>query len=271
MISGAIAAFVIVTGVFALPSAWFAGLMAIVLIVPAWEWAGLAGVASTRSKTSYVLAVLVAAAVCWWFDLLYPRVAEAVVFIGFLFWLYAFGRILRYSQRPFPASAAHAVLSLGLLVLVPCWAAVATLHGIPDLGPSLVMVLLCLVWATDIGAFFAGRRWGRRKLAPRVSPGKTVAGLWGGVGAGLLVAVVAAAVLGLGSASWVLFVVLCLLTVAFAVAGDLYESMLKRQGNVKDSGTVLPGHGGALDRIDSLTAAAPIFALGMTWLLSKPQ
>jgi phosphatidate cytidylyltransferase len=131
------------------------------------------------------------------------------------------------------------------------------------------MVLLCLVWATDTGAYFVGRRWGGRKLAPKVSPGKTFAGLWGGLGFGLLTA--AAAALGLGVGQWPLFVAACLVTVGFAVAGDLYESMVKRQVDVKDSGNLLPGHGGALDRLDSLTAAAPAFALGMTWLFGNPH
>ncbi|HEX9140139.1 MAG TPA: phosphatidate cytidylyltransferase, partial [Steroidobacteraceae bacterium] len=118
-------------------------------------------------------------------------------------------------------------------------------------------------FGTDIGAFFAGRAYGRIKLAPRVSPAKT----WEGVIGGLLLATA----LGVGGAYWFgepvsLFVPLCLATAAFSVVGDLTESMLKRSVGMKDSGRLLPGHGGILDRIDSVTAAAPVFSLGLLWL-----
>jgi phosphatidate cytidylyltransferase len=126
-----------------------------------------------------------------------------------------------------------------------------------------VLFCLLLVWMADIGAYFAGRRFGRRRLAPEVSPGKTWEGVLGGVAACIPVAV--------GGSFWVSvplggFLVLCLATVACSIVGDLTESLLKRFAGVKDSGTLFPGHGGVMDRIDSLTAAAPVLLLGLTVL-----
>jgi len=127
-------------------------------------------------------------------------------------------------------------------------------------GPELVLALLAIIWAADAGAYFAGRQWGRRKLAPRISPGKS----WEGLTGGLLGGVVAALIASLWcQTSVTVLVPLAVVTVVFSVLGDLLESRLKRAAGAKDSGRIIPGHGGLLDRIDSLCAAAPIFALGV--------
>jgi phosphatidate cytidylyltransferase len=126
-----------------------------------------------------------------------------------------------------------------------------------------VLFLLVLIWIADSGAYFAGRRWGRRKLAPLVSPGKTREGAYGALAGGLLWGGVLAALYGVSVPQQGGLVLLCLLTVVASIVGDLYESLSKRERGVKDSGSLLPGHGGILDRIDSLTAAAPVFALGL--------
>ena len=145
----------------------------------------------------------------------------------------------------------------GWLVLVPAGAALAALHARPG-GPALVMTLLAVVWAADSGAWLAGRRFGRTRLAPRVSPGKT----WEGVAGGLLAgaAAGAAAAWWFPLTSWVLLLA-AVLAAGASVVGDLYESLCKRRAGVKDSGRLLPGHGGLLDRIDGLTAAAPVYAV----------
>ena len=126
-----------------------------------------------------------------------------------------------------------------------------------------VLYLLLLVWAADIGAYFAGKRFGRLKLAPRVSPNKTWEGLLGGVGGALVVAAAGAFVFRLPP---VPFIALGLALVMASIVGDLTESLFKRQAGLKDSGTLLPGHGGVLDRIDSLTSSVPFFVLGLGWL-----
>lgn len=126
------------------------------------------------------------------------------------------------------------------------------------------MYLFLLVWGADSGAYFVGRKFGRKKLAPSVSPNKSVEGLYGGVSvAAIIIVVVAWIYLDLTLIQYLLFIILSVVTVLGSVLGDLFESMIKRRAGIKDSGRVLPGHGGVLDRIDSLLAAAPIFAAGM--------
>lgn len=155
----------------------------------------------------------------------------------------------------------------GLLVIPGTIAAVGVLHSAPD-GALRLLFAFFLVWAADVGAYFAGRAFGRRKLAPRVSPGKSWEGVYGGVALALVVAGLAGAFLFRlqGAADWLLFLLLCVTVVLFSVVGDLGESLLKRQVGAKDSGTLLPGHGGMLDRIDSLLAALPALAVGLAWL-----
>ncbi len=153
-------------------------------------------------------------------------------------------------------------LVLGGLLLAGAWVAVVGLHRASE-GPALVLFLFVLIWLADSGAYFAGRAFGRHKLSPAVSPGKT----WEGAAGGLAGALLAALVLVLGGFAGALplaaFVALSLLVALVSIGGDLWESRLKREAGVKDSGSLLPGHGGMLDRIDSLIAAAPVYALGV--------
>ena len=154
-------------------------------------------------------------------------------------------------------------------MLIPAWASVVALHGVDPGGPQLVISLLILVSVADSGAYFAGRHWGRVKLAPAISPGKTREGVYGALAGSVIFALLLA---------WfrpetghpALLVLLCLAVTLISVAGDLFESLLKRQAGVKDSGKLLPGHGGVLDRIDSLTAAAPLYLLGLLHLGLQP-
>jgi phosphatidate cytidylyltransferase len=155
---------------------------------------------------------------------------------------------------------------VGIVVLVPTWWALVALHELSPSGRYYLLFLLALVWAADSAAYFAGRLWGTNKLAPSISPGKTWEGVWGALIAGLLLGILGVIVFGVQGSRWVAFVVLCTATVAFSILGDLAESAFKRQSGLKDSGYLLPGHGGILDRVDSLTAAAPVFMLGL-WSL----
>ena len=175
-------------------------------------------------------------------------------------WLVIANRADERVNRAYPS---WLLALIGLFALVPAWLALSILHGMVDSGPWQVMFLLVLVWSADSGAYVAGRKFGAHKLALRISPGKT----WEGVLGGMLFAVVPAVLAGLywyeGTGPLAVFLVVCLFTVAFSIVGDLLESLLKRQAHVKDSGRLLPGHGGILDRIDSLTAAAPVYVAGM--------
>ncbi|BAN68669.1 phosphatidate cytidylyltransferase [endosymbiont of unidentified scaly snail isolate Monju] len=182
------------------------------------------------------------------------------------FWLPA-SLVLFAWRRPLEAVAGvrPLILVLGAAQLVVAWLAVMALHGWGGQGPALLLFLLVLIWVADSGAYFAGRAFGRHKLSPQVSPGKTWEGAAGGL-AGAVLCGLAFDRLGLAPVPLLSLLGLCLLTTLVSIGGDLWESLLKRQVGLKDSGTLLPGHGGVLDRIDSLIAAAPLFALGLQWL-----
>ena len=167
--------------------------------------------------------------------------------------------------RSYPASAvlwrpAWARLLMGLLVLVPTWFALMALR-LHSNGVGLIFVLIALVTAADIGAYFTGKAWGKAKLAPNVSPGKSWAGFWGGLVTSALLALSLWWLLDGGQHSGLAVMAIAVATSLASVLGDLLESMVKREQGVKDSGRILPGHGGMLDRLDSMTAAAPVFAL----------
>lgn len=257
----------LVAAILGLATPAFALLMALLLALGGWEWAGLGGLCEPSSRALYAAASLVAMGLLW---ALPDREAALTLLttIGCVFWLYALWRVFRFAQAPLEHDRSSTLLVYGLMVLVPCWAGLVQLHGRGPSGPVAVLLLLVLVWAADTGAYFAGRRLGRHKLAPKVSPGKTLEGVWGGLLAATIGALLGSVQLGISVAGLIPFLMLCLATVGVSVLGDLFESMVKRQRGVKDSGSLLPGHGGILDRIDSLTAAAPLFALGMAWFLT---
>ena len=252
-----------------LPASVFLAFAALVLLVAAWEWTGLGCAHGLPARIAYLLVVLAAMA------MLYGQGAaqrEMVLVAGCLWWAYSFYLIRRY-----PALGAHwrhpLLLALaGLLVLLPAWTALLHLSESPARA-ALILLLLGLVAAADIGAYFTGRRFGRTKLAVRVSPNKTWEGFAGGM---LLCCVLALGVFlywrggDYDSPLQLLRVVAAALSIAiFSVVGDLFESMIKRQAGKKDSGSLLPGHGGVLDRIDSITAALPLYALTLQ-LVSLP-
>jgi phosphatidate cytidylyltransferase len=226
-------------------------------LVGAWEWSGFLLLANPVARLAYVL---VTAGLLWatWRFAATPARGELVLAGAVLWWLVALAWIVIAPRRVASWSAAVA----GFLAIVPAWLALVRLRLAPH-GAQWVVFVIVLVSLGDVGAFFSGRRFGRVRLAPEVSPGKTWEGVLGGIAVSAVVAVVGG---WWFEAPLVTFVPLCILVVALSVVGDLTESLLKRHAGLKDSGTILPGHGGVMDRIDSLTSASPALVLGLTLL-----
>ena len=227
--------------------------IAVVVLAGAWEWSGFLNASGSMSRIAYVVAV---AAVIVATYMLLPVVLVPMLQIAFLWWFGAFIWTMFFPTK-IPLSVRVIV---GVLVLVPMFLALIVLYRI---GPTVLLLALLIVWAADAGAYFAGKQFGRVKLAPSISPGKTWEGVFGGLFA---VALLAVAVAQWSDASLAVLLPFCLAVAALSIVGDLTVSMFKRTAGVKDSGTLFPGHGGVLDRVDSVAAAAPLFALGLGWL-----
>jgi phosphatidate cytidylyltransferase len=223
----------------------------------AWEWSAFLGPSSRAVRLGFVLAVALLATMArvWLAD---RAEFAALMQLSAACWALAFFWLLLAPHRVSRWSAALT----GLVALVPTWVALTRMVELWPRGAQWALFVLVLAFAADTGAFFAGRAFGRVKLAPRVSPGKTWEGVIGGMA---LAAAVGAAGAGWFALPGPIFLPLCLLGAAFSIVGDLTESMLKRAAGLKDSGHLIPGHGGVLDRIDSVLAATPIMCLGLLW------
>jgi phosphatidate cytidylyltransferase len=224
----------------------------------AWEWSAFLLLVAPGPRLAYVLLVGMLLWLVWRFSIT-PERRDLVLVVAVLWWLAALAWIVFAPRRVSRWAAAAA----GVLALVPSWLALVSLRLTLPHGAQWVLFALVLVWVADIGAFFCGRMFGRVRLAPEVSPGKTWEGLLGGITVSALVAIAGSQWFHVALAA---FVPLCLAAVGFSVIGDLTESLLKRFAGMKDSGSIFPGHGGVMDRIDSLTGAAPVLLLGLSLL-----
>ena len=260
IITALILAPLLLGAIFLLPNHWFALFLALPVMLGASEWANIMGYEKESDRLPFVLAVGVLISLCYWLGL------KLIVLLALVWWVLAFFLVKAYPENVDKWSGKGTQFAIGLVILVPAWMALIMLQGQPN-GPYWVMYVMFLVWGADTGAYFVGRQFGKAKLAPAVSPGKSIAGLWGGVGTTFLIALGVA--LWTGAADQVgllLFLAVSMLAVFASVLGDLAESMFKRHRGIKDSSQLLPGHGGILDRIDSVTAAAPVF-VGCMYLL----
>ncbi len=254
-----------VGGMFFLPAGWWAALLLPLLLAGAWEWAALAGFGRS-GQWGFCLAILVTGVpvLLGAHYFAFTATEQAAYWVSVLFWLLCAPLWLRFGWR-----VRHPLL-LGLtgwLLIVPTWLALVRLQALP----WVLLAVLGVMWIADTAAYFAGRVWGHHKLAPSISPGKT----WEGVaGAAVAVAVYHALVwyfafrgVTVETGIFAAWLVACLLPLS--VLGDLFESWIKRQAGVKDSGKLLPGHGGVLDRIDALTSTLPLAALAVPWLIER--
>lgn len=240
-------------------------LFAVCILLAAWEWAGLSRLSNKTGRTIYaVVNTMVFLILCQ-----VTRHSDLMVYLtGVGWWGIATIMIIAFqSGKNILPGRMEIRLFVGLLVLLPAAISLTGLYEKTD-GISLFVIFFILIWLVDSAAFFAGSKLGKHKLACNVSPGKS----WEGFIAGLVMAAILVPLLVLthviADRHLYYLSVLFVLTAAFSVVGDLFESMLKRDVNIKDSSNLLPGHGGILDRIDSITSAAPIYMLGL-WLLEN--
>lgn len=251
-------------GIFFLPIFEFGLFIGFIATVAAWEWANMAGFTKQPSRVFYALAM--AAAVYISMQLFNDGQFQYYSLLaGASWWILALVLVLTYPKTSDAWSNLPTRAILGFLVLIPMWVGFMYLKAQPH-SNWLIVYLMLVIWGADTGAYFSGKRWGKAKLAPKVSPGKSWAGFWGGLATAMLVASVFAYVWhehiqSLNSTAVLKLLVIAAVTMLASVLGDLSESMFKRQCGIKDSSNLLPGHGGVLDRIDSMAAAVPVFAL----------
>lgn len=256
----------ILLAIFQLPSFGFLLLITLAALMAAWEWFAIIKIRSLwlRGIALFFTLLMIVAAL--------PLLTESFVLIsGLLFWLGLTVLVVMFAHRPLPQVIANLLqqrvlgwLFASVTIVLFVYSALF-IHGISVVGPQWAFFFLVTVWLTDTGGYFAGKRWGKKPLATHISPNKTIEGLMGGVALAVIWGLIAYAI-GLNQQiSFFYWILLTVLTSLVSVVGDLFESLFKRAHHVKDSGQVLPGHGGMLDRIDSVLAGAPIFAAGL-WL-----
>ena len=250
--------------ILAFPTGSVALALAVVVIGASLEWTRIA---APHRVTGYGFVLVVAGSILllWLAGSHWPGWLRILCAASLVWWCVALVWVIRFEQGQDTTALDGAITRgiVGWLVIVPAWAALVYLHASGENGPWYVLFVLFIVWAADIGAYFSGRRFGTHRLAAVISPRKSVEGVVGGMAAVGVLTVSTGLWLGLSARLVVMSTVLCVAVGALSVLGDLMESLVKRRHGVKDSGSVLPGHGGILDRIDSLTPAAPAFAIGV--------
>lgn len=258
---------VAIGAVLLLPTPLLAALIAGLMMLGLWEWTLLSATPAPTARAAYLAAnVSMMTALAWAAGSGMP-VLQMAAYVGVAWWLLVLVWLSRFEFASVDSFGSRVLkLVAGSLSVIPAWAALCWLHMTTPNGHVWALYALLIVWLADTGAYFVGVRFGKHKLAPRISPGKSWEGFAGGLAATLLLAIAGLPVLGL---EWDVLPTLLLLTAVtalFSVAGDLFESLLKRHAGAKDSSHLIPGHGGVLDRLDSLLAALPIFAVGKHWL-----
>lgn len=267
VITAVILTIIFLAALFGLPAGYFSFFIGAVVLIGAWEWANLSGFGALWQRLSFsalILALLLAVA----FHLGFKGEASPhfnldvirnLLIAGCLWWAFALLLVQGYPSSAILWGHQWSRLLMGICVLIPTWVALVYIRQ-QENGAWLVLLLILVVALADIGGYFTGRRFGKHKLALAVSPGKTWEGFMGGLVANLVLAAVLASLVGV---SLPLMMAVIIPTSLVSVLGDLLESMVKRHAGVKDSGTILPGHGGVLDRVDGITAGAPVFALAL--------
>jgi phosphatidate cytidylyltransferase len=248
--------------VFYVPYPLFFGFTGLVILIAAWEWSALMGLSSYMARAGYVLALMLSL----WVATRAP--IYLIVWISFGWWILALLWVIAYARGRLDIKNRFIQGVVGIVLLVPAWISFNTVR-VAQNDVGTIFFILCIICGTDIGAYFVGRCFGKHPFAPKISPHKTWEGFWGGLLTAFCIAWIGCFTLSIDPPRWWRVILLSLLTAVFSVVGDLFESMVKRQAGVRDSGRLLPGHGGVLDRLDSIVAGFPIFLWGcFVWGLS---
>ena len=243
-----------------LPTRWFSLVLLVIVLLALDEWNRL----TAKSSRCFVIAVVVIIGVCWGLSS-YPRFLPAICTAAAVTWIYQ-GYCL---TRQLPDQGGDNIISflLGVFLLLGAWSGLVYLHQQGENGPLVMISMMAMVWAADSFAYFTGKTVGRHKLAPNLSPNKTVEGMAGGMlGAAIVAFALGSMLLDLQAVQLAVWMLAAVVAAAVSVVGDLYQSGLKRTAGVKDSGSILPGHGGVLDRIDGVISAAPVFVSIWVWV-----
>lgn len=238
----------------------------VVIIIGAWEWSRLSGFTSMISRLAYIaLTIFIMLQSYNWIE--QPKLLSYMLYAVFVWWLFAFLWLTITSPDKLLANVLNVYIRglIGLILLVPAWLSLLALHTQGNNGPYLLLAFFILIWVADSGAYYSGKIFGCRKLAPVISPGKTIEGVYGALCAAFLASIIIALFLDYNFLQIIIFSSITLFCIIFSIIGDLFESVAKRNAGIKDSGTFFPGHGGVMDRIDSLTSAAPLFLLSLGW------
>lgn len=255
---------IVIGAILYLPFSFFAVLVAAITLLTAWEMANLFWQNKLFLCLTFVTVVALLTYALIWGNSSTPRIKLLVLFLGELWWIIVPCFLASFKNNKYYFTNSYLKFLIGLLMLLPFLVGTIILRF--TFGPAYILSVLTIVWAADIGAYFSGKFWGKHLLAEKISPKKTMEGVIGGMGASLIVAVIAGFMLHLHGQNFFFWLLLTLVVVLWSIIGDLLESMLKRVAAVKDSGNLLPGHGGIYDRIDSLIAAIPLFTLGLMML-----
>jgi phosphatidate cytidylyltransferase len=253
----------VMAAIFALPIHWFLILLAIILLGGSWEFKRLTGLSDHAA--GYLLVLIQAAILILLYRFRDQWDNQIMLYLSAscVCWLLMFVRLPLYRTDARPDASYRSVsFATAIVSITTGWFALSWLRIQPE-GSWLILLLLLIVWAADTGAYFAGKAFGKRKLTPLISPGKTREGLLGGLIAAIVMALLASKLMPLADIGLIYLVLLGLIITLVSAGGDLMISLHKRTSGYKDSGNLLPGHGGILDRLDSLLAAAPFFALGL--------
>ncbi|MEZ5549941.1 MAG: phosphatidate cytidylyltransferase [Pseudomonadales bacterium] len=253
IITGLILAVGLIAVCYLLPLTWYALVFWVIGGLGAYEYSALAGMTRMTNRIAYVGGYSTLVALTWW----QTALQLPGLWVGVAVWSLALLAVLTYPGSASVLRRGWVSAGAGLLICWAAWIALVVIRDAPS-GSHWILWLMVLVAGADVGAFFAGRAFGHTRLAPEVSPGKTWEGLWGGLAMASLMCGLILLLMGRFNAGWLLIMVLL---VVMSVFGDLFESVLKRVRGMKDSGSLLPGHGGVLDRIDSAVAVLPCFAL----------